>query len=102
MKNVKRAAALFVFVCALAACASSTRNDMTKVAPAPDAMVMGNACSAQANQGCNSCQVSCPIDMIAYCAPGTGTQVLTTGGIYTWQCWTQPQCSCTKPKSDAK
>jgi len=85
-------------VLAAAGCAPPVRNEATGVAPAPDALVMANACSAPANEGCTSCQVSCPADMVAYCAPGHGRQVLGTGGIYVWQCWVQPQCSCSYPQ----
>ncbi len=58
----------------------------------------GNSCEAPARQGCNSCQISCPSDRIAYCAPGHGYQVLITGGIYEYRCTVGPTCTCTKPK----
>lgn len=61
------------------------------------AALYGNDCQAPARQGCNSCQVSCPSDHIAYCAPGTGYQVLITGGIYEYRCTVGPTCSCKKP-----
>jgi hypothetical protein len=57
----------------------------------------GNSCDAPARQGCNSCQISCPSDRIAYCAPGNGYQVLITGGIYEYRCTVGPTCTCTKP-----
>lgn len=90
---------LIVFVFVVGGCATPMRNQAQSVSPPPDALVMANACSAPANQGCTSCQISCPANMIAFCAEGRGRQVLSTGGIYVWQCWVQPACSCSYPES---
>ncbi len=56
-----------------------------------------NSCSAPAYQNCPPCQVSCPSNMIAFCAPGAGYQTMGPGGIWTYQCWVQPQCFCKNP-----
>jgi hypothetical protein len=56
-----------------------------------------NSCSAPAYQSCPPCQVSCPGNMIAFCAPGAGYQTMGPGGIWTYQCWVQPQCFCRNP-----
>lgn len=90
---------VLVLLLVVAGCATPMRNQVEGVAPPPDALVMANACSASANEGCTSCQTSCPADMIAFCAEGRGRQVLSTGGIYVWQCWVQPVCSCSYPTS---
>lgn len=101
MQTIGKAFALCLLAMT-AGCVSRTGEAVRQVEPNVDALVAGNSCSAPANEGCSGCQVSCPADMIASCHPGQGNQVLGQGGIYVWQCWVQPTCSCSYPSSPAQ
>lgn len=101
-------------LCILALALSSCAHQKPRIAEAPvvqadhaepanstmgtsDAMVVSNACSAPARQGCIGCQTACPSNMVAYCAAGSGYQALVTVGVYEWRCWAPAVCSCRAP-----